>query len=118
MEDRKILEENTRPDRRRRDEVARGRRKWRREDNIHREKREYSPSISKMTRNPEGFYSKNCDDDQQEEDEWQVPDKFQKISQMVFCNRVLESHSVGDEVLSNHPVQHQGGGCSIFHART
>ena len=26
--------------------------------------------------------------DKQKEDEWQAPDKFQKISQMVFCNGV------------------------------
>ena len=37
----------------------------------------------KRTRNPEGFYSKNWDDEQQEEDEWQVPNKFQMNSQIV-----------------------------------
>ena len=44
--------------------------------------------------------------------------KFQKISQKVFCNRILESHLAGDGVLSSHRVQHQGGGCSRLKART
>ena len=48
----------------------------------------------KRTRNPEGFYSKNWNDEQQEEDEWKVPDKFQRISQMVFHNGFLERHPV------------------------
>ena len=69
-------------------------------------------------RNPEGFYSEDWDEDKQEEDEWQIPDKFQKISQMVFCNGILESHPVGDGVLSSHRVQHQGGGCSTLEERT
>ena len=118
MNDREILAENMKPEKRRSNEVARGRRKRRKEDDICAEKREHSPSTSKRTRNPEGFYSENWNDDKQEEDKWQVPDKFQRISQMVFCNGVLESHPVGDKVLSSHRVQHQGGGCSIFHART
>ena len=88
------------------------------EDNIRAEKQEHSPSESKRTRNPEGFYSKNWDDEQQEEDEWQVSDKFQRISRMVFCNGVLERHPVADGVLSSHHVQDQGGGCSISLTRT
>ena len=48
--------------------------------------------MSRRIQNPEGFYSKDWDVDKQEEDEWQTPDKFQKISQMVFHNGVLESH--------------------------
>ena len=118
MEDGEILEENTRPEKRRRDGISQGRRKQRKEDNIRAEIRRHSPSTSKRMRNPEGFYSENWDDDQQEEDEWQVPDKFQRISQMVFGNRVLESHPEGYRVRSSQRVQHQVGGCSIFHART
>ena len=108
MVDGEILEENTRPEKRRREEISQGWRKRRKKDNICTEKREHSPSTSKRTRNPEGFYSENWDDDQQEGDEWQVPDKFQRISQMVFHNGVLERHSVVDGVLSSHRVQHQG----------
>ena len=105
-------------EKRRRDEVARGRRKQRKEDNICAEKQEHSPSTSKRMQNPEGFYSQDWDDDQQEEDEWQVPEKFQRISQMVFRNGVLESHLVEDGVLSSPRVQHQRGRCSISRACT
>ena len=68
MEDGEILEEYTRPEKRRRDEVAQGRRKWRKEDAIRAEKQELFSSTSKRTQNPEGFYSENWNDDQQEED--------------------------------------------------
>ena len=78
------------------------------------EKRVYSPTVSRRIHNLEGFYSEDWDKDKQEEDEWQAPDKFQKISQMVFCNGVLEIHPIGDGVLSSPCVQHQGGGCSAL----
>ena len=90
------MSENMRPEKSMRDEISRGRKKRRKEDDIRAGKREHSPTVSRK----------------QEEDEWQIPDKFQKISQMVFCNGILESHPVGDGVLSSHRVQHQGGGCS------
>ena len=123
MDDGDILAENMRPEKRRRDEIAQGWRKWRKEDDIRVEKREHSPTRSRRTQNPEGFYSEDWNEDQQEQNEWQVPDKFQNISQMVLCNGVLdngvlESLPVGDEVLSSHRVQHQAGECSKFHART
>ena len=84
MEEGEILPEDMRPDKQKRVEISRGRRKQRKEDNIRTEKREHSPAISRRVQNPEGFYSKDWDEDKQEEDEWQAPDKFQKISQMVF----------------------------------
>ena len=118
LDDGDILAENMRPEKRRRDEIARGRRKRRKKDNICAEKWEHSPTTSRRMQNPEGFYSEDWDDDQQEEDKWQIQNKFQKISQMVFRNRVLESHPEGDEVLASHRVQHQGGGCSILKACT
>ena len=114
MEEGVILPEETRPDKPKRDEKAQGRRKQRREDNIRTEKQEHSPTVSRRIQNPEGFYSEDWDKDKQEEDEWQAPDKFQKISQMVFCNRVLEIHLIGDEVLSSPHVQHQWGGFSAL----
>ena len=49
MDDQEILEENTRPEKRRRDEVAQGRSKRRKEDDHRAEKREHSPSTSKRT---------------------------------------------------------------------
>ena len=96
-----ILPEDMRPDKRRRVEISQGWRKRRKEDNIRAEKQEYSPTVSWRIQNPEGFYYKDWDEEKQEEDEWKTPDKFQKISQMVFRNRLLEIHPVGDEVLSS-----------------
>ena len=84
MEDGDILLENMRPDKWRRDEISRGWRKRRKEDNIQAEKREHSPTVSRRIQNPEGFFSKDWDENKQEEDEWQTPDKCEKISQMVF----------------------------------
>ena len=63
-----------------------------REENIRPEKHEHCPTVSKRTRNPAGFYSKEWDKLQQEDHEWQVPDKWKRISQMVFQNRSLEIH--------------------------
>ena len=103
-----------RPDKRKRDKISQGRRNRRREDNIWTEKRVHSPTVSWRIQNPEGFCSKDWDEDKQERDEWQAPDKFQKISQMVFHNRVLEIHPIGEGVLSSPRVQHQGGGCSAL----
>ena len=104
--------EDMRPEKRRRDEISLGRRKRRKEGDIRAEKQEHSPTLSWWLRNPEGFYSEDWDEEKQEKDEWQIPDKFQKISQMVFRNGILESPSVGDRVFSSHRVQHQGGRCS------
>ena len=56
-------------------------------------------SGSQRIQNHEGFYSEDWDEDKREEDELQTPDKFQKISQMVFCNGVLEIHLAGEGVL-------------------
>ena len=112
MEDGDILPEDMRPGKRRTDEISPGRRKPRKEDNIRAEKREHSPTVSCRIQNPEGFYSEDWDKDKQEEDDWQTPDKFQRISQMVFPNGVLEIHPIGKGVLSSPHVQHQGCGCS------
>ena len=76
MEEGGILPEDTRPDKRKRDEIAQGRRKGRREDDIQTEKQKHSSTVSRRIQNPEGFYSKDWDKDKQEEDEWQAPDKF------------------------------------------
>ena len=46
MEDVDILPEDMRPDKRRRDEISRGRRKQRKEEDIRAEKREHSPTVS------------------------------------------------------------------------
>ena len=62
-----------------RNEVARGRRKQWREDEIRPEKHEHSPTVTRRTLNPAGFYSKDWDEFQQEADDWHGPDKWQRI---------------------------------------
>ena len=47
-----ILPENRRPEKRKREEISRGRRKQRNEDDIHTDKREHSPTVSQRIRNP------------------------------------------------------------------
>ena len=43
--------------------------KQQKEDDIHPERCEHSPTVSRRTWNPEGFYSKDWDESKQEEDE-------------------------------------------------
>ena len=54
------------------------------------------------------------DEFQQEEEEWQMPDKWQRISQTVFCGRCLGINpNVGEaQCISSSCTQHLGGGCS------
>ena len=68
----------------------RGHKKRRKEDDIHPEEHEHSPTVSRRTQNPAGFYSGDNWDESKQEDEWQMPDKWQRISQMVFCGGCLE----------------------------
>ena len=96
----------------RREEISQGQRKQRKEDDIWPEKQGHSPTVSRRIQNPEEFYFKDWDEDNQEEDKWQAPDKWQEISQMVFCNGVLEIHLVEDRVISSLRIQQQGCGCS------
>ena len=63
---------------------------------------------------PQGFYIEDWREDQQEEDDNQKPDKFQRISDMVFLNGVQEVPLVKEGVFSIPRVQRQGGGCSIY----
>ena len=50
---------------RRRDEVARGRMKRQKEDDIRADKREHSPSTQVRRKMPDGFYSEDWGEDQQ-----------------------------------------------------
>ena len=61
----------------------------------------------------EGFYSEDWNEVQQKEDEWQLPDKQQSISQMVFCGVCLGINPVEYESISSSCTQHQEGGCSV-----
>ena len=63
MDDGDILAESMRPEKSRRDEIARGQRKRRKEDDIRAEKQEHSPTMSRRMQNPEGFYSEEWNED-------------------------------------------------------
>ena len=71
------------------------------------------PPLSRRIQNLEGFYSEDWNEFQQEEDKWQAPDKWQRISQMVFHGRVIEINPVGDGAISSLHTQHLGGRCSV-----
>ena len=87
-----------------RDEPARGRRKQRNEEDIRADKREHSPTETRRSHHPQGYYDEDWIDDQQAEDDYQNPEKFRKIANMVSLHGVSE----------DPPVQHQGGGCSQY----
>ena len=95
------------------DEVAPGWRKRRKEDDICLEKRAYSPTASRTTRNLEGFYFEDWNEALQEEDECQTPNKWQRIAQTVFRGGCLLSRDNPVECgyISSSCTQHQGGRC-------
>ena len=99
------------------DEVVRVQRKHRIEDYIHQEKREHLPTVSRRTWKPEGFSSENWNEAQQEEDEWQTPDKWQWILQMVFSGRCLEINPVEYGYISSSCTQHQGAELAYLRSR-
>ena len=111
MEEEDVLPEATGSTKRRQDKVSRGWRKRPKEDDIRPEKHGHSPTVSWRIQNPEGFYSEDWNEVQKEEDEW--PDKWQRISQMVFHGGGLEINPVGGGAISSLHTQHQGGGCSL-----
>ena len=116
MEDEDILPEAEGSTKRKRDEVARGRRKRWKEDDIRPEK-QYSPTVSRRTQNPEGFYSLDWKEVQQEEDKWQAPDKWQRILQIVFRSGGLQMNPVGDGTISSLGTQHQGADVVYLRSR-
>ena len=88
-------------------------RKRQKEDDIRPEKLAHSPTVSQRTGNSEGFYSEDWNEALKEEDEWQTPDKCQRIAQMVFHGRCLEINPVEYGYILSSCTQHQGGGCSV-----
>ena len=86
MEEKDVLPKAKGSTKQRRDEISRGRKKRRKKDHIQSEKQGHFPTVSQRIQNPEGFYSEDLHEVQQEEDEWQVPFKWQRISQKVFRN--------------------------------
>ena len=51
---------------------------------------EHSPMVTHTTQNSAGFCSEDREESQT--DDWQVPDKWRRLSQMVFCCGYLEIH--------------------------
>ena len=76
MEEEDVLPKVTGSSKRRHGEVSRGQIKWQKEDDIQPQKRGHSPTVSWRIQNPEGFYSEDWNEVQQEEDEWQELDKW------------------------------------------
>ena len=99
MEEEDVLPKATGSTKRRRDKISRGWKKQGNEDNIWPKKQGHLPTVFRIIQNPEGFYSKDWDEVQQEEEKLHAPDKWQRISQMVFRNKVLEIHPVGDRAI-------------------
>ena len=81
-----MTSEGVRPEKRKREEISRGRRKHRHEEDLRGDKHEHSPTESCR-----------CiplkDEDLQDEDDYQAPDKFQRVSEMVFPYRVPRGSS-------------------------
>ena len=77
-------------------------------DDNRADKRVHSPTEPQRVHPPQRFYEEDWIEDQQAEDDYQKPDKFQKISYMVFLN--------GVQVVPQ--VQHQEGGCSKCDVRS
>ena len=113
LDDVDMLPVDLRLEKRKRVEISRGRRKQRNEEDIRPDKREHSLTESRRIHHPQGFFGEDWNEDQQEENDYQTPDKFQRISNMVFLNGVQEVPPVKDGVLSSPCVQHQGGRCSV-----
>ena len=91
-----------------RDEVALGQRKRQKEDDIRQEKCLHLVAASWRTQNPEGFYSEDWNEVQQEEDEWQAPAKWRRILQIVFRSGNLEINPVGYGFISSSELNTKG----------
>ena len=93
---------DSKPEKRKREEISQGQRKRRYEEDLRGDKRKHSLTESRRVHPPQGFYSEEWDEDLQDKDYYQAPDNFQRVSKMVF------PYGVPGEP----PVKHQGGGCS------
>ena len=101
MEDEDFLLKAEGYTKRKKDEVTLGRIKQQKKDEIGPEKSLHLPSASLRTQNPERFYSEDWNEVQQEEEEWQAPDEWWRILQMVFLSRDLEINPVGCGFISS-----------------
>ena len=93
-----------------RDEVACGRRKRQREDDNRPEKCEHSLMVSRRTMNSVGLYSEDWDELQEEEDEWQMPDKWLKILHLGFYGGCLKIHPMRLDVYQAPVLNTKEGG--------
>ena len=82
--------------------------KWKKDD-ICPGKHAHLPTVSRRAQNPEGFYSEDWNEVQQEEDEWQTPDKWQRISQMVFHGADVQRLILQSTDISQVPVLNTKG---------
>ena len=105
MEDEDVLPATEGAAKRKIDEVAQGQRKRQKEDDIRSEKHAHSPTVSRRMRNPEELYSEDWNEVQQKEDVWQTPDKWQRISQMVFRGGCLKINPVEYRYISSSCTQ-------------
>ena len=78
------------------------------EDEIRPEKIFHLPSASRRTHNLERFYSEDWNEVQREEDEWQAPDEWRTILQMVFRSGDLEINPVGYRLISSSVLNTKG----------
>ena len=86
LEDKNVLPEAAGSTKWKRDEVPRGWKIWPKKDYSWSEICGQLPTVSWRIQNPDGFYSEDWNEVQQEEDKWQAPDKWQRILQMAFCS--------------------------------
>ena len=71
--DEERLEDNAK---RKRDKVVRGQRKHQKEDAIRVDTQEHLPSKQVQTQRLDGFYYEDWGENQQDADDWQVPDTW------------------------------------------
>ena len=98
-----------------REEVALGRIKRQKEDDIGPEKSLHLPSASWRTQNPERFYLEDWNEVQQKEDKWQGPDKWRRILQMVFHSGDQKINPVGCRFISSSVLNTKGA--DVAHER-
>ena len=113
LEDEDLLREAEGDTKRKKDAVALGQIKQQKEDEIQTERSLHLFSMSLGTHQLERFYLEDWNEVQQEKEEWQLPDEWQRILQMVLSSRDLEINPVGcglSQILYSSPR----GGCSEY----
>ena len=97
MDDGDSLTVDVRPEKRKREEREKGRH----EEDLRGNIREHSTTESHRVHPSQGFYSEEWQKELQDEDDYQSPDKFQRVSRIVFpteSQRFLWSITKGADV--------------------